>query len=401
MDRRILVAIVVVIVLVVVSVSAILLVRPPPAKGHLALEPLYKNLAFPVSFAFAPDGRLFYNELREGKVRVIEGGELQEAAFLTLEVAQAAEAGLLGLALDPDYEATPYVYVYYTYEAEGELSNRISRFSDLGGVAGPEEVLLDGIPANTHHNSGRLTFGPDGMLFASVGDALDSTRAQNLSYLNGKIIRIGRDGSVPNDNPFSSYVYIWGTRNVFGMDFAAEGTLVFTDNGPVGNDEVNYGMPGSNHGWPVVTGQPGDDRFVDPILLFNPSIAPTGVAYYTGDALGSAYKDKSFFGSWNHGALRTVVEGPDGFSSEVEIVLGFNGILDVVNGPNGSLYLSTPEGIHKVVLVMDGSGQSQTPPLMTPQKYLIGSQSTSSGHQWPARLSEGRAGGLGWSRAPG
>lgn len=390
-----------VVILVAVGVSAILLLQPPPAKGHLSVEPLYEGLAFPVSFAFTPDGRLLFNELKEGNVRVIEGGELQEAAFLTLEVAQPAEAGLLGLALDPDYETTPYVYVYYTYEAEGQLFNRISRFNDLGNIAGHEEVLMDGIPANTHHNSGRLTFGPDGMLYASVGDALDSERAQNLSSLNGKILRMSPDGSVPADNPFSSYVYIWGIRNVFGMDFVADGTLVFTDNGPSGNDEVNDGSPGSNYGWPRVTGRQGDDRFVDPILLFNPSIAPTGVAYYTGDALGSAYKDRTFFGSWNHGALRTIVEGTEGFGSEVEIVLGSNGILDVVNGPDGSLYISTPEAIHKVVLVVDEGPQTAAPSLMAPQKSLIGSPSTSSGHQWPARLSEGRAGGLGWSRAPG
>ncbi len=370
-------AILAIIVVVAAGISAILLLQAPPARGHLALEPVAEDLAFPVSFAFTPDGRLLYNELKGGNVRIIEGGELQETPFLTMEVAQPAEAGLLGLALDPDYEATPYVYVYYTYENEGGLTNRVSRFRDLGNVAGPEEVLLDGIPASTHHNSGRLQFGPDGMLYASSGDALASGRAQNLSSLNGKILRMMPDGSIPDDNPFpGSHVYVWGIRNVFGMDFSPDGILLFTENGPSGSDEVNHGRPGSNYGWPVHVGGTEDPQFEAPILVFSPAIAPTGVAYYSGDALGQSYRGKAFFGSWNDGALRTLAEDPGGgFTSVVELVAGPRGILDVVDGPDGSLYVSTPDSIHKVVVVRSQAAGTLGPPLLlaSPQKSLIGS----------------------------
>ncbi len=398
-----LLAILVTVTLVAVGVFAILFLQSPMAKGDLGLEPLFEDLAFPVSLAFAPDGRMYYNELKEGNVRIVENGEILDTPFLTLDVAQPGETGLLGLALDPNFDTTPYVYIYYSYEEEGQLQNRISRFEDLGNVAGPEDVLLQGIAGSTNHNSGRLTFGPDGMLYASVGDALNRDAAQDLSSLNGKILRMRPDGRTPEDNPFASLVYLLGIRNVFGLDFAPDGALLFTENGPSGYDEVNFGHPGSNHGWPAVAGTSSDERFVDPILVFNPAIAPTGVAYYTGGSLGPSYTGVAFFGSWNDGALRTLTEDQGGaYGSVVELVAGRNGILDVVDGPDGFLYLSTPNAIHRVVVTeaQDQTASLQAPRL-TSRKSLIGSPITSRESLLASTSLVSWAGGLGWSRAPG
>lgn len=337
------------------TVAVLLLLRAPPTpSGTPVLEPVHEDLAFPVALAFAPDGRLFYNELRGGQVRLLQEGQLLDDPFLTLEVAQEAETGLLGLALDPEFPLEPYVYVYYTYEDGDGLHNRISRFPDEGNLAGPEEVLLDDLPANTRHNGGRLAFGPDGHLYASLGDTLDRPLAQDPASPAGKILRMGRDGSLPTDNPFDgSYAYLLGIRNVFGMDFTPGGTLLFTENGPGADDEVNRGRAGENYGWPEVQGRAGDERFVDPLLEFTPTIAPTGLAFYTGDALGPNYTGAAYFGSYNDGVLRRVVGDVDaGEAFEAEVLLRVSGdaVLDVAQGPDDHLYLSTTGGIYRVVL---------------------------------------------------
>ncbi len=312
-----------------------------------------EGLAFPVSLALTEDGRMFYNELQQGRVRIIEDGMLQDEPFLSLDVVRLSETGLLGLALDPDFTSQPFVYLYYTYDSGEGVFNRISRFRGLGNVAGQEEVLLDRIPASSIHNSGRLLFGPDGRLYASVGDARDRELAQDPAFLNGKILRLNPNGSLPEDNPFGNYyAYLMGIRNVFGMDFTPGGLLLFTDNGPRGNDEVNRGLPGLNYGWPLVEGRAQDQRFEDPILVFSSAIAPTGLAVYTGDALGAYYTNTAFFGSWNDGTLYRIVgnvdEDQEGFEAVVELQAN-GGVLDVLNGPDGVLYISTTTGIFRVV----------------------------------------------------
>ncbi|MEE9236721.1 MAG: PQQ-dependent sugar dehydrogenase [Thermoplasmata archaeon] len=353
--RRLVIVVLLVAALVSIPAGLLLLPRPEKGVGELALESLQEGLAFPVSLAMTEDGRIFYNELREGGVRILRDGELLEQPFVSLDVVQLPETGLLGIALDPSFATQPFVYLYYTYTSGDGISNRISRFRDLGDVAGPEEILLDNIPANSRHNSGRLLFGPDGKLYASVGDALDPDQAQDPSSLGGKILRINPDGSVPQDNPLGdTYSYLVGIRNVFGMDFTPGGLLLFTENGPAGNDELNRGRPGLNYGWPVVQGEAQDQRFEDPILVFNPSIAPTGLAFYTGGGLGEGYAGSAFFGSWNEGTLNRVIGDVEGdgvnFTSAVELQSGPRGILDVMNGPDGHLYVSTQDGVFRVVI---------------------------------------------------
>lgn len=367
--RRRLLAIVMVLT---VAAGLILLaaLQTSPA-GELALEPVFLDLRFPVSLTIAPDGRWFYNELREGNVRIIKDGQVLEEPFLSRDVVQLAETGLLGLALHPSFPEEPYVYVYYTYQAEEGIFNRISRFRDLGNVAGPEEVILDKIPANSRHNGGRLAFGPDGKLYATVGDALDPQLAQDPTSLAGKILRMNDDGSLPEDNPINgSYAYLIGVRNSFGIAFTPQGTLLFTENGPVGNDEVNRGVSGGNYGWPHVQGFSSDPRYVDPLLVFPRSIAPTGIAFYTGLDLGQEFADAAYFASWNDGSIRRLVgdvEGGTGsFQAEIVLSLGSQGLLDVVQGPDGGLYVSHPDGISRVIRVPRSSGVVPANPLQGP-----------------------------------
>lgn len=355
------VAVAAAVLVVVAAVTFFLPPRPPPDVEDLRLEVVHTELANPVSLAFAPDGRLFFNELRTGQVRIVEDGELRGDPFVALDVVGQGEMGLLGIALSPDFANEPYVYLYYTYQDGVDRWNRISRFPDRGGVAGPEEVILDRIPANDFHNSGRLAFGPDGKLYASVGDAGDRGAAQDPDRVSGSILRLNPDGSRPDDNPFpDSLAYLIGIRNVFGLDFTPGGVLLFTDNGPLGNDEVNRGVPGANYGWPEAQGASADPRFQSPLAVFTPGIAPTGVSFYTGDVLGPAHANHGYFGAWNNGRLYRVVgdvEGGTGsFRTEVALAPEMGGIYDVTTSSDGSLYVSFPNAIGRVVLDAEGAG---------------------------------------------
>ncbi|MFQ5553382.1 MAG: PQQ-dependent sugar dehydrogenase, partial [Thermoplasmata archaeon] len=270
MDRPLLIVLTVLISVAILIVVVILSLIPPPdvLVGNLALEPVQEGLASPVAFAFAPDGRIFINEI-QGDVRIVKDGSLLPTPFVSVDVLTQGERGLLGLALHPNFAAEPYVYVYYSYQGGGGPFNRISRFPDLGDVAGAEEILLDRIPSGNIHNSGRLQFGPDGMLYVSIGDTGNRNQAQDVGTIPGSILRMHPDGALPADNPFpGSYIYLYGIRNVFGLQFTPGGVLLFTDNGQSRNDEVNRGTAGGNYGWPVVQGDQTDPAFVSPLVVF-------------------------------------------------------------------------------------------------------------------------------------
>jgi glucose/arabinose dehydrogenase len=315
-----------------------------------------QGLAFPASFVFAPDGRLFFSERLTGRVRVVKEGVLLPEPLLSVPVVTLAETGLLGLALHPDFAAQPYLYAYYTYrDGHGRIWNRVSRWRDMDGRAGAEEVLLDHIPAASIHNGGAIAFGPDGKLYIPTGDAAQAALAQERLALNGKVLRMAPDGSVPEDNPFpGSLVFTLGHRNMFGLAFhPLTGVPYITENGTTRDDEINRLLPGRNYGWPTVLGKAGDAQFVDPLLTFTPNIAPTGLAFYTGGSLPGEIANSLFFGAFNTGMLyRVLLKGPDFLEVErFEPVLrtGTGGIIDVVMGPDGFLYFSTPSGIFRVV----------------------------------------------------
>ncbi len=347
---------VLVVALIAVGVYLFLFVTSPLFEvptGNLALETVHEGLNTPVALAFAPDGRFFYNELQAGGVRIIKDGTVLPTPFVSLTVVGRNEMGLLGLALDPDFSAEPFVYVFYTYQDGDGTFNRLSRFPALSDVAGLEEVLLNRLPANDFHNSGRVGFGPDGFLYASLGDTGDKLQSQDPQTLPGKILRLHRNGTLPTDNPFlPSYTYLYGIRNVFGFDFSPDGTLFFTENGPRGNDEVNRGFRGENYGWPEVQGDDPNPLFVPPLAVFSPAIVPTGLGFYTGDRLGPAHTQVPYFGSWNFGRLYRLVENASadqGFSVQLVLSPGLGGVLDVVNGPDGYLYLSFPDRIARLI----------------------------------------------------
>ena len=272
---------------------------PSPRLGPAVLENVQliaSGLEVPWAVAQAPDGRIFVTE-RPGRVRIIRlgtGGGLDARpwAVVPARANPDAERGLLGIALDPDFARTPYVYLYYSYAGPaGATLNRLVRMHDTNGAGTDETILVDNIPGSSNHDGGRIAFGPDGKLYVATGDGEQQARAQDRNSLGGKILRLEKDGTVPADNPFAgSPVYSLGHRNVQGLAFQPDtGVLYGTEHGPSGffpaccQDEVNRIEAGANYGWPIVTGKPGDQRFRDPVVWSGnlDTWAPSGAAFAT------------------------------------------------------------------------------------------------------------------------
>jgi glucose/arabinose dehydrogenase len=244
-------------------------------------------------------------------------------------VVHQGESGLLGLAID-DSER---LYTYSTSSSD----NRIQRFTITGEPGslglGAGEVILDGIPFAGFHDGGRIAFGPDGMLYATTGDAGVRPASQDMNSLGGKILRMTADGGIPDDNPFpGSHVYTLGHRNPQGIAWDAEGRLFASEFGQDTWDELNIITAGSNYGWPEVEGIAGNPTFVDPVQQWNPDTAsPSGITIVDGTVFIANLKGQR---------VRTVpVANP---STETTFFEGsFGRIRDVAYAPDGSLWFLT------------------------------------------------------------
>jgi glucose/arabinose dehydrogenase len=240
-------------------------------------------------------------------------------------VAPNGEGGLLGIALSPTFSQDNLVYAYLTTGSD----NRIVRFR-LDSPQNPQPILT-GLAQNSIHDGGRIAFGPDGMLYAGVGDAGNTANAQNMASRNGKILRMRPDGSVPPDNPFpGSLVYSLGHRNVQGLAWDAQGRLFATEFGQNTWDEVNLIVAGGNYGWPTVEGQANDARFRNPIVVWTTAEAsPSGAAIVGSRLFAGALRGTRLWTvpltaagtagtpvpqlQGTFGRLRTVALGPDGW----------------------------------------------------------------------------------------
>lgn len=309
------------------------------------VQEVVTNLNVPWSLAFAPDGRLFVTE-RPGRVLVFDLALGTSEVALTLDdVFDQVEAGVLGLALDPDFARTRRVYLYYTAATLDGPVNRIVRYREVGNRLAERAVLLDGIPAAVAHDGGRLRFGPDGWLYATAGDATIQTDAQDLASLAGVFIRLAPDGTTPPGNPFGSPIFTYGHRNPQGFDWhPLTGELWASEHGAIGNDEINHLMAGANYGWPRIEGDQTMPGMQTPEISVSPAVAPSGASFYRGEAFPPFIGDlfvATLRGQhlwrlrFDPSASETVV------AQERLIDQQYGRLRDVVPGPDGFLYVST------------------------------------------------------------
>ncbi|MEN3369700.1 MAG: hypothetical protein V7609_1843 [Verrucomicrobiota bacterium] len=309
----------------------------------------------PTAMAFAPDGRLFVCR-QGGQLRVIKNGTLLAAPFVTLSVDPSGERGLLGIAFDPNFSANRFIYLYYTTNAS-PIHNRISRFTANGdvAVAGSEVVLIDleNLSSAQNHNGGGIHFGPDGKLYAGVGENANSANAQTLNNRLGKILRLNSDGTIPTDNPFFSTATgdnraIWalGLRNPYTFGFQpGTGRMFINDVGQSAWEEIDDGIAGSNYGWPACEGmcaQP-NPNFRDPLFQYGHTTSATtgcaivGAAFYNPpvNQFPASYIGKYFFADLCSGWIRLFDPSTRTASA---FATGVSTPVDLQVGPDGCLY---------------------------------------------------------------
>ncbi|MCZ6452717.1 MAG: PQQ-dependent sugar dehydrogenase [Alphaproteobacteria bacterium] len=321
------------------------------------------GLEHPWSMAFLPDGRVLVTE-RPGRLRLIVNGRLQAAPVSGVpKVVARGQGGLLDVVLHPDYADNGWIYLSFAAPSPRGAHTAVVRARLDGNRLVDLKTIFraNNVAGGRVHFGSRLAFGGDGKLYVTVGERGDSDRAQDLDSHNGTTVRLNDDGTVPGDNPFLNTAgalpetYSYGHRNSQGMArHPVSGDIWLNEHGPQGGDEINIVRAGVNYGWPVITygrsyagfsiGE-GSEKpgMAQPILHWTPSIAPSGMAFYTGDKF-PAWRGNLFVGSLKFRHLvRLELDGERVVSQERLLEGAFGRVRDVRQGPDGLLYLLTDE----------------------------------------------------------
>jgi aldose sugar dehydrogenase len=245
-------------------------------------EVVLDNLEVPWGMDQLPDGSLLFTE-RNGAIYHTDSNFANKRLIGTRKIDNPAEGGLLGLAVDPDYAKTNFIFIYETVVT----GNRVVRLRFDSLQLTDETILVRGIPKAKYHDGGALRFGPDGYLYVGTGDARQPNLAQDTSSLAGKILRMTRDGEPAPGNPFGTLVYSYGHRNVQGLAWDADGQLFASEHGPSGeingwccHDELNKIVKGGNYGWPLVIGNDTCTGCILPVAHSgNDTWAPGGMVF--------------------------------------------------------------------------------------------------------------------------
>ena len=329
---------------------------------------IMKGLSHPWSLAFLPNGDMLITE-RPGRLRIVRNGVLDPQPITgTPTVYTEALGGLMDIALHPRFAETRWVYLSYTKPAPGGRTSALirGRLDGMRLVDVKELFVADGVATGPAPGNG-MTFGRDGFLYMAVGGANDEV-AQNLGSHTGKILRFTEDGTVPPSNPFvkragsKPEIFSYGHRNMLGMTVhPVTGEIWETENGPLGGDEVNILKIGANYGWPLVSygrqysgarvsNQTSQQGFEDPVLVWTPSIAISGITFYTGTRF-PAWRNNLFVGGLQIGRIagtgqmhRIVFnENWEEIRREVFFADWRQRIRNVRQGPDGLLYVLTDE----------------------------------------------------------
>jgi glucose/arabinose dehydrogenase len=333
----------------------------PPANFQTSLI-MGDGLNGPSGFDIAPDGRIFILE-RSGKIKIVKDGQLLPTPFADLPSEDTGDRGLIGIAFDPDFGVSNhYVYFYYTGH---DLLNHLVRYSaaDDVGTNGPFELFRTTSPSHLLHVGGSIRFGPDGKLYFAVGDNGNGANAQDLSSPHGKIMRINKDGSIPDDNPFAGQpgklgaIWAYGFRNPWRFQFdSATGRLYDGDVGDYSWEEINRIVKGGNYGWPLHEGtcQTNCAGFIDPTYAYphaGESSSITAGPVYRGGMFPEEYQGDFFFGDYAKGFIRNADLDANGDVTAVhEFDEQAGSVVDFKVAPDGSLYYLTyyPGALYRV-----------------------------------------------------
>ncbi|RYE34458.1 MAG: PQQ-dependent sugar dehydrogenase [Hyphomicrobiales bacterium] len=347
--------------------------RYPSSAGELAVETVASGLENPWGLAFLPDGRMLVTE-RPGRLRLVEAdGKLSRPINGVPSVLARGQGGLLGIALDPAFAQNRLVYLSFSEPRSGGNGTSVARgrLNEQGTTLTAVEVIFRQMPtisSNMHFGS-RLVFDRTGALFVTVGDRYSQRdQAQNPANHIGKVIRIRPDGATPADNPkkdgWAPEIWSIGHRNVQGAALhPTTGQLWTAEHAARGGDEVNTPKAGLNYGWPVITygvdysgakigegtAKPGMEQ---PLFYWDPSIAPSGAAFYTG-SVWPAWKNSLFVGALAGQMLVRLSTEGEKVTGEERLLTDIGArIRDVVQGPDGFLYLLSDDTDGKVLRVL-------------------------------------------------
>ncbi|SDX79509.1 PQQ-dependent sugar dehydrogenase [Hymenobacter psychrophilus] len=336
----------------------------PVGTTTVTVSALANNLVVPWELVWGPDNFIWMTE-RGGRISRINPATGAVTPLITLaDVATSSEGGLLGMVLHPDFATAPYVYVVYNYTENGVYLEKLVRLTYANGTLGAPLVLLGSIPATSTHSGSRLLILPDRTLLMSTGDAQQQSQAQNPASLNGKILRLNLDGTVPANNPTpGSLVYTLGHRNPQGLARSPAGRLYSSEHGPNNDDELNLIEPGRNYGWPNVEGLcdlPAEQAFCsqnnvrEPLTTWTPTLGVAGLAYYSSPAIPG----------WQNHLLLLSLKGSrltdlalnaagDAIPARTDYVTGFGRLRAICVSPQGRVYVATSN--------RDGRGNPNVP----------------------------------------
>ncbi len=309
------------------------------------------NLFIPWEIVYGPDDHLWFTQ-KNGYVCRLDpvSGQL-DTIYYEGQTVIRNEGGMLGMALHPQFATDPYVFIAYEYETGGDYKERVVKYTYTGGVLTNPQILIDDIEGANIHNGCRLAIWGD-QLYITTGDAGNTALAQNIASLNGKVLRINLDGSIPADNPFpGNPVWSWGHRNAQGLVFR-NNVLYSSEHGPNNDDEVNLIYKKRNYGWPNVQGfcdQPGEMQFcndsvvAEPLYAWTPTLAASGMDYYNhpmfpqlaGSLLMTTLKDNGLY-------QLTLNAVGDSITQVVKIDgIDYGRLRDIAISPDGRIFLST------------------------------------------------------------
>ncbi len=347
--------------------------RAPEVKAGVAFDvvTVAEGLEKPWGLAFLPDGRMLVTE-KPGRLRVVDGSGTVSTPVAGLpDVDPRGQGGLLDVSLDPAFASNHFIYWSFSEPRDGGANNTAVARGVLTDGAAPRvdkvQVIFHQAPSlnSQQHYGGRLVWGRDGTLFVTLGERSITEgrmQAQKMDGLLGKIVRINSDGSIPKDNPFVGKdgvrpeIWSLGHRNVEGATLnPTTGDLWEAEHGARGGDEVNISRRGRDYGWPTITygieysGEPitgnitQKEGMEQPLYYWDPVIAPSGMTFYSG-ALFPAWKNNLFIGGLaSMNLVRLVIEGAR-VTGEERLLTDLTPrerIRDVVQGPDGALYLLT------------------------------------------------------------